>query len=203
MKFAFLDTEFTGEHSKTTLVSLSVVGLGDESLSISFNDYDREQVTPWLHENVLIHIDESKSLSRKEAFPIISRWFEDYSSGELVSLVTAGKTFDHTLLFELWHFDFPEMPYFHRLHCLPPYLNHSAHLDLDTLFLFVGIDPACDREKFIDYCVTGNRHESLYDARVVRECFLRCMALRKSASNPFPWLTKEFMAAITVQLKLD
>jgi DNA polymerase III epsilon subunit-like protein len=183
MKLAFIDTEFTGEHAYTTLISLGIVGMDDESLSLSINEYDRDQVTPWLEENVLCYIDESLSVSRREAFEHVSRWFEEYSAGELVSLVSAGKSVDLLLLFELWHFGFPELKYFHHLHCLPPYLNHRAHLDLDTIFFLAGVDPDVDREEFIDHSVSGKRHEALYDARVVRECFLKCMT---AANFPTP-----------------
>lgn len=175
MKFAFIDTEFTGEHARATLVSIGIVGMGDESLSISFTDYDRDQVTPWLRENVLVHIDESRALSRREAFPLIAQWFERYSAGERVSLVSFGKLFDLILLFELWHFAHPEQRYFHQLRDLPPYLNHSFHFDLETILSLAGFDPQCDRERFIEHSVAGHRHEALYDARVVRECFKRCM----------------------------
>jgi DNA polymerase III epsilon subunit-like protein len=175
MKVAFVDAEFTGEHARATLVSIGIVGMGDETLSISFSDYDRDQVTPWLRENVLCHIDESRSMSQCEAFPIVARWFEEYSAGERVSLVSTGKMLDLLLLFELWRFSHADRRRFHHLHSLPRCLNHSCHFDLETILFLAGVDPRCDREQFIGHSVQGRRHNALYDAMVVRECFKRCM----------------------------
>jgi hypothetical protein len=175
VRLAFVDAEFTGEHAATTLVSLGIVGEAGPGLAVTFNDFDRSQVTEWLELNVLNHIDESKSVSREDGYEIVSRWFEDYSQGERVSLVSAGKLSDILLLFELWHVAFPERDYFHHLHCLPDYLNHAAHFDLPTIFMLAGVDPNVDRDAFVGGSVAGARHEALHDALVVRECYRRCV----------------------------
>lgn len=188
MKVVFLDAEFTGEHVRTTLVSLGLVGLAGERLSVTFNDYDREQVTPWLRENVLAYIDQSKSVSSEEGYRIVSSWLAEHSGGEAVSLVSAGKLSDILLLFELWHHVCPELPYFHALHCLPEYLNHAAHFDLPTILFLAGFDPNVDRDEFAGGGVAGERHEALHDALVVRECFLRCMT-----SDRFPGLERDLV----------
>jgi hypothetical protein len=191
VKFAFVDAEFTGEHALTTLVSLGIVGTNDSELSVAFNDYDRNQVTPWLRENVLANIDESATVSREEGYRVVSEWFESYSGGERVSIVSAGKLSDVLLLFELWHVAHPEREYFHHLHCLPDYLNHAAHFDLPTMFFLAGVDPNVDREAFVDHSLDGTRHEALYDAMVVRECFYRCL----SREN-FPRLPGDALEAV-------
>jgi hypothetical protein len=49
----FLDTEFTGLHQKTTLISLAMVAETGEEFYAEFTDYDRTQLSGWLHENVL------------------------------------------------------------------------------------------------------------------------------------------------------
>ena len=53
LKIVFADTEFTGEHSKTTLVSVGFVTLDNKKLYITLNDFNKGQVTPWLKKNVL------------------------------------------------------------------------------------------------------------------------------------------------------
>lgn len=173
MKFLFIDAEFTGEHAEATLVSLGLVGVEGESLYVTFNDYARDQVTPWLEENVLSVIDETTSVSRAEGWRIVSEWIDVYSDGERISLVSAGKMLDLMLLFELWREADPNKP-FHHLHSLPPCLNHAAHFDLPTVFFLAGLAPDSDRQGMIDSSLAGHRHEALYDARVVRECFLKC-----------------------------
>lgn len=174
-KIAFIDAEFTGEHQKTTLVSLAVVGTGDEQIYLTFDGYDRDQVTPWLEENVLRCIEPGSNVSYVDGYRRLAAWFESYSDGEPVSLVTVGKTLDLVLLFELWHHAHPERKYFHNLYCLPNYLNHSAHFDLPTIFWLAGMSPDLDREELVAGAIQGRRHNALYDAKVVRECFNRCV----------------------------
>lgn len=173
MKLVFLDTEYTGEHAYATLVSLGLATLEGESLYLTLNDYDQDQVTDWLRDNVLNLIDESQNISSFAAYQKVSQWLEAYSAGDQIHLVSAGLGSDLLLLFELWRFARPELKYFHALHCLPAYLNHAKHFDLNTLFFVAGVNPDINRESFINYSLQGERHHALYDAQVVRECFLK------------------------------
>jgi len=52
----FLDTEFTGLHQNTTLISLALVADTGEEFYAEFTDYDQSQVDPWLEEHVLQHL---------------------------------------------------------------------------------------------------------------------------------------------------
>lgn len=45
LKIVFIDTEYTGEHALTTLVSVDLVTLEGNGLCLALNDYDRDQVT--------------------------------------------------------------------------------------------------------------------------------------------------------------
>lgn len=173
-KFAFVDAEFTGEHQRSTLVSLAIVGTGDEQIYLTFDGYDHDQVSPWLKENVLSHINPALAISYVEGYHKLATWLKQYSAGKPISLVSAGKTLDLVLLFELWHHEYPGRKYFHNLYCLPEYLNHSAHFDLPTIFWLAGLPPDLDREAFAGQ-VSGYRHNALHDALVVRECFRRCV----------------------------
>ena len=53
----FLDTEFTGLHQHTTLISLALVSESGEEFYAEFNDYDRNQVDDWLEHNVIRHLE--------------------------------------------------------------------------------------------------------------------------------------------------
>lgn len=175
MPCAFVDAEFTGEHAFTTLVSIALVSEGDDHLVVAFDDYAEEQVTPWLRENVLQHIDPATRVDRTTGFRLIADWLDAYAGEGIVSLVSAGKMMDLILLFELWHIAHPELTYFHHLHALPPCINHTAHFDLPTVFYLAGLDPMTDREQLAGDVVHGRRHDPLYDALLVRECFRRCV----------------------------
>src|SRR5262245_45123377 len=161
MKVVFIDAEYTGEHAYTTLVSLGLVTLEGDSLYVTLNDYDHDQVTPWLRDNVLNAIDSARSVSSAEAYRTVSNWLEQYSAGDPVHLVSAGLGSDLLLLFELWKHSRPGMKYFHALHCLPRYLNHAQHFDLNTLLFIAGADPDVERDAFLGRSVSGARHNAL------------------------------------------
>ena len=59
--------------------------------------------------------------------------------------------------------------------CLPKYLNHSQHYDLATIMMLAKIDPDCDREKLVDIKYNKNRHNALYDAKVVKKVYELCI----------------------------
>ena len=49
----YFDTEFTGLHKDTTLISIGIVSASGESFYAEFNDFADYQITPWIEENVL------------------------------------------------------------------------------------------------------------------------------------------------------
>lgn len=173
MKIVFIDCEYTGEHAHSTLISIGLVTLEGKELYITLNDYAREQVTDWVTDNVLNQIDQSLSINSEEAVLAISSFFEKYADQQPISLVSAGKAMDLVLFFQLWHKLFPQESYFHYGKFLPVYLNHRAHFDLDTLFWASGIDPNSDREMFLELSASKDKHNALYDAQIVRQCFLK------------------------------
>lgn len=175
MKYVFVDCEYTSTHHHTTLISIGLVSYNGRELYITLNDYNKDQLSDWVKVNVMATIDESKSVSSKQACLLIAKFLEDYSNGEKISIITAGKTFDNILLFQLWHTAFPELKYFSFERYLPDYLRHRRHFDLDTIFFMCGYDPdEITRESFVDESEETNRkHDALYDAKIVRKCFLK------------------------------
>ena len=176
MKFVFLDTEFTGEHAYTTPVSFGLVTLDEKELYVTLNDYDKDQVTDWLKENVLSKINPKESVSKKEAYLKISSFLKNYSQGEKISLVSAGKMTDIILLFEMYHHqENLEAKYYHYSKYLPDYLNHKEHIDLDTMFYLADIKQAAnaDRESYAGLDIEKKKHNALYDAKIVRACYLK------------------------------
>lgn len=170
-ELVFIDAEYTGEHAHTTLVSLGLVALVGRELYLTLNDYDREQVTDWLEDNVLSMIDPQTTVDSPTAFRQLDPWLREVADGGRICLVSAGLGSDLILLFELYKHNRPDMKYFHALHCLPEFLNHEEHFDLNTLFYFAGEDPGVDRDKFVGDAIEGERHNALHDARIVRACF--------------------------------
>ena len=49
----FFDTEFTGLHKDTTLISIGLVSQDGKQFYAEFTDYDGKQVGDWIQENVI------------------------------------------------------------------------------------------------------------------------------------------------------
>ena len=56
----FFDTEFTGLHKNTTLISIGLVDENGRTFYAEFSDYDESQCDEWIHENVIKHLKWSK-----------------------------------------------------------------------------------------------------------------------------------------------
>ena len=49
----FFDTEFTGLHQGTTLISIGMIAEDGRELYCELNDYDKSQIDDWLKNNVI------------------------------------------------------------------------------------------------------------------------------------------------------
>ena len=49
----FFDTEFTGLHQNTTLISIGLISECGKTFYSEFTDYDKSQLDDWLQENVI------------------------------------------------------------------------------------------------------------------------------------------------------
>ncbi len=175
MKKVFFDTEFTKSGQNTTLISIGFVTEDGEELYVELNDYDQRQVTPWLKENI-ISLLEGKGVSSDEAAAKIRHWLDNVSNGKKIQLISAGKDIDNVLLFNLWGKveSGSTLKSWHDK--LPAVIDHRHHMDLDTVFSLYGIDPSIDRREFSN-AVDTVRHKAIDDARVIRDCWKKMVAL--------------------------
>lgn len=171
-KIIFIDTEFTGEHAYTTLVSLGIITLEGDEFYVTLNDYDKNQVTEWLKNNVLKDIDETKSISSIQAYKKLNSFLKKYSENKNLYVVSCGLLQDYLLMIELFKYKNKDK-YFDSLNCLPNYLKHYAAIDLNTLFRVCNINPNMNRLEFAGINHKIKRHNALDDAKVVRKCFLK------------------------------
>ena len=52
----FFDTEFTGLHQNTTLISIGLVSECGKTFYAEFTDYDQKQVDEWIKNNVIANL---------------------------------------------------------------------------------------------------------------------------------------------------
>lgn len=168
----YFDTEFTGLHKDTTLVSIGIISEDGRTFYAELTDYDKTQVDDWLQEHVINNLARSiGELSRmadkvvhgniKEVSEALIKWVSQFDDVKIWSDCLA---YDWVLFNHLFGHAF-NLP--NNIYYIP--------FDICTLFEIKGIDPDISREEFINNSVIGNKHNSLYDAKVIRACYKKLM----------------------------
>lgn len=172
MKKIFFDTEFTGLHQNTTLISIGLVSECGKTFYAEFIDYDTDQVDEWIKTNVIdklllsdkdngvfLHGDSARykgdSLFIKHK---LSEWLSQFGEVEMWSDCLS---YDWVLFCELFGhaFNIPKNVYY-----IP--------FDICTLMKIKGVDPDISREEFAD--ITGfAKHNALHDANTIRMCYAK------------------------------
>jgi hypothetical protein len=176
----FFDTEFTGLHKTTTLISIGCVDENGNQFYAELTDYDKSQVNEWIEENVIKNLRLSKNMSSEDMFgnfeicstkknvkEALEKWLSKYEEVQFVSDVCH---YDFVLLVDIFGnaFDLPKNV---SPCCID--LNDYIAKDYDI----------AEREAFnmsredilnewrIE--VKGDKHNSLYDAKVIKEIYER------------------------------
>ncbi len=175
----FLDTEFTGLHQHTSLISLALVAEDEQAFYAEFTDYDRGGIDTWLADNVIArtrwlakdnptegHWQETKlSLycgPRQGVIEPLKHWLGQWKHIEVWADCPA---WDWILFCELFGgaFSLPQHIYY-----LP--------FDLVTLFKLKGMTPDTDPAAFAGITpqiIEQEKHNALFDARAVRTAWLK------------------------------
>lgn len=184
----FFDTEFTGLHQNTTLISLGIISECGKTFHAEFCDFDNSQVNDWLIENVLNkrvlidrHIntkyegskwnsppnnDKMEMYQTTNAIKIrLEKWLSQF---EQVEMWSDCLSYDWVLFCQIFghSFNIPKNIYY-----IP--------FDICTLFKVKGIDPDISREEYAFGTVyqemIDQKHNALYDARVIQACYNKLM----------------------------
>lgn len=172
----FFDTEFTGLHKNTTLISIGLISEDGKKFYAEFYDYDKSQINDWLQDNVIantsylkekgnmdIASDDIRNLyfpgKKEHIVEKLKKWFKQFDSVEMWSDCLA---YDWVLFNDLFGtaFDIPKNIYY-----IP--------FDICTLFKIKGIDPDINREEFAG--IEGSKHNALHDAIVIKACYDKLM----------------------------
>jgi hypothetical protein len=181
----FFDTEFTGLHQNTTLISIGFVAENEQEFYAEFTDYNKEQVNDWIQQNVLNNLilldmvkrGETKNIQfnnkgtelyfgEKQYFKKhFNRWIAQFDTVEMWSDVLA---YDWVLFCDL----------FGNAFCLPENIYYIP-FDLATLLKINDINPDINREEFSEMLqyFTYKKHNALWDARVIKACYEKLMRL--------------------------
>lgn len=201
----FFDTEFTGLHQNTTLISIGLVAENGREFYAEFIDYDKDQINDWLQENVINKLiygidkliyksDEnwaytdgaytSRLGDKKYIAQELEQWFNSFvelKGIDKIEMWSDCLAYDWVLFCQLWGYAFniPGMIYY-----IP--------FDLSTLFKIKGIDPDINREEFLgqDWVVEGSKHNSLYDAKVIKGCYEKVLKREACEKDETEEMTK-------------
>lgn len=179
----YFDTEFTGLHKNTTLVSIGIVAENGQKFYAEFSDYDESQCDDWLKENVLKHTilggnntlakrlgeDNNTTVvlgSKADIQYELGEWLKQFDSVQFVSDVCH---YDMVLLIDIFGGAFD----------LPKNVSAVCHDINQDIARHYGISEreAFDksREKIVsELCrqqITGDKHNALYDAEVIKAIY--------------------------------
>lgn len=174
----FFDTEFTGLHQKTTLISIGLISECGKTFYAELTDYDKKQVDKWIKENVINNLKLKKPTKKQEVI------LTQYTTKPGTTLFCGNMSWlKKELGFWLSQFKEVEMwsdclSYDWVLFCqifgnafsIPKNIYYIP-FDICTLFKQKGIDPDVDREFFAEASSIAEKHNALWDARVIQKCF--------------------------------
>jgi hypothetical protein len=183
----FFDTEFTGLHKNTTLISIGLVDENGRTFYAEFSDYDGSQCDKWIHENVIKHLKWSKE-GPIENFESISSIYENdweaYGTKEYIKTVLTdwlSKYDEVELVSDCCHYDMVLfIDIFGDAFCLPKNVNpvcHDINQDLAKRFMVTEREAfnvsreALLKARVDSHIIEGDKHNSLYDAKVIKEIY--------------------------------
>jgi len=186
----FLDTEFTGLHQNTTLISIGIVSENGHRFYGVFTDYDQKQINDWIRDNVIgnIHFtgqifgpcryseEFCKIIGHSEQ---IKRWLEKWlSQFEEVEIWSDCLAYDWVLFCNLFGgaLNIPKSVYY-----IP--------FDIATLFKERGIDPDISREEFAG--ISGKKHNALDDAVIIKACYEKLVGMHSVTMSENDYYCKD------------
>ncbi len=185
MRRIFFDTEFTGLHQNTTLISIGLVSDEGERFYAELTDYDKTQCDYWITKNVLDHLLLSgntkleKGLeedamtttvigNKRDVGHELLTWLEGF--GDDIQFVSDVCHYDMVLLYELIA---------DGAMLLPEYINPFCHDLCQDISMILDISEKAafdiSREQLLtDRGIAlpkGQKHNSLYDAEIIKAIY--------------------------------
>ena len=187
----FFDTEFTGLHKDTTLISIGLVDENGRTFYAEFSDFNNSQCDEWIYENVIkhlrlgtyehygIHNNNTEAFGNKNFIKEkLADWLSKYDEVELVSDCCH---YDMVLFIDIFGGAFD----------IPSNINPACHdINQDIARHYkISERKAFDlsRERIIEednkktemallpddwkIVIEGDKHNALYDAKVIKEIY--------------------------------
>lgn len=175
----FFDTEFTGLHKGTTLISIGMIAEDGSLFYAELTDYDESQCNEWIKENVIKHLHANTDVTEPNAVSIfrvgdrtgikkaLQAWLRQFDYIEFVSDVCH---YDFVLLIDLFGTAF-DLPYNVSPSCYDINQDIAQTFDVTQAEAFdmPREDILYRHYKCAD--IVGSKHDALYDAKIIRELY--------------------------------
>lgn len=154
----FFDTEFTGLHQDTTLMSIGLVDENGRTFYCELDDYDKSGVDDWIKKNVVDNFTGENVGNMTYLKDSLGEWLAVYDQVEMWSDCYA---YDWMLFCQIWGhaFNVPKNVYY-----IP--------FDLATLLKVKGYDPDTSREGLAGFDEDQSKHNALHDALMIKACYV-------------------------------
>lgn len=176
----FFDTEFTGLHKNTSLISLGMIDENGRTFYAEFLGYDGNQINDWIKENVISNLTYRNVMNNwcnkdTEHFECvgytywIKRWLDEWlSKYDQVELVSDVCHYDMVLFIDIFGGAFD----------LPKNVNAACHDINQDIASYYDISETEAFDKSREYIlkehnktIEGAKHNALYDAKVIKEIY--------------------------------
>jgi hypothetical protein len=187
-KKIFFDTEFTGLHKITTLLSIALVCEDGHSFYAEFTDYDTLQINSWLEQNVLSKMTLNDYDFARDYKPD-EKLVEVRGDTELIRQTMTSWLDDRNADIEMWgdvnHWDWILfVSIFGSAFDVPKYI-HYMPFDLATALRVCRQDPNVSRYDFAYGKDHGRTdiHNALSDAKTQLEVYKKLLNIMTDAGN--------------------
>ena len=184
MTKVFFDTEFTGLHQNTTLISIGLVSECGKTFYAELTDFNKEQINQWLQENVINNLVLDYLTSKIEHSGIVD-------NTDISNIKFKGTTSHLKVELEKWLSQFDQVEIWSD--CLSydwvlfnQIFGHAFNIpknvyyipfDLSSLLKIYGYDPDLSRKEFSG--LNEPYHNSLSDAKMIKACYDKVMRIQE------------------------
>ncbi len=174
----FFDTEFTGLHQFTTLVSIGLVAENGEEFYAEFTDYDKAQIDSWLQENIIDKLTlqplgkhntpivwpANSFLGNTDRIRIeLNKWLSQFDNP--IQMISDCLSYDWVLFCQIWGHAFN----------IPSQVSPAPRDINQDIADFLNIDEKeafdVNREEFAELDSQKQKHYALWDAGVIKACY--------------------------------
>lgn len=179
----FLDSEFTGLHKNTTLISIGLVSEEGHKFYAEFNDYEKSQCDDWINEHVISKLKwnevnvflevstETKTTfaknSKEHISTLLHMWLKQFKKIEFWGDVIA---YDWVLFMDLLGMGSP-------MRKMPSNFTSYQAFDIFTALRMKGLNPRENRHILLGLDDKINQHNCLYDAETIKMLYDKFLAV--------------------------